>query len=89
VIRLEHTPAPASPRQALADLLGGVLVGRDAITVGGNAVWVSVAGVVRVNGRVLGVWSDGPEVLAAEYHADIADPERRFARVIVDERSAS
>lgn len=53
------------PREALADALGGTLCGRDAILVGDHTVWVSVAGVVRVDGTPVGSWSDDTAVLAA------------------------
>ena len=71
MIRTE-LPVTASPRESLAAALGGELIGRDAITVGANCVWASVAGVVRVNGIPLGTWSDPTDVLAAEYRAAVS-----------------
>jgi hypothetical protein len=54
-----------SPREALADALGGTLLGRDSILVGDHVVWASVAGVVRVDSTPIGRWDDGTDALAA------------------------
>ena len=62
-----------SPRDELAALLGGTPIGRDSIQVGANVIWVSVGGVVRVNGVPLGKWSDGAEKLAAAYRAAVEE----------------
>ena len=59
--------AKTSPREALAQTLGGTLIGRDAILVDGLCVWASVTGVVRVGGTVLGAWSDSTEALASRF----------------------
>jgi hypothetical protein len=60
-----------SPREALADILAGDLIGRDAIQVGPHVIRCSVAGVVRVNGVPLGRWSDGAEALAAAFEREV------------------
>lgn len=61
-----------SPREELAVLLGGEVIGRDAIRVGERVVFCSPFGVVRVGGTSLGSWSDGAEVLAAAYRIAVA-----------------
>lgn len=58
-----------SPREALADRLGGTLLGRDSILFGDHVVWASVAGVVRVDSTPVGRWNDGVEALAAAFGA--------------------
>lgn len=69
--------APPSPREALAAALDGTLIGRDAIQVGPNVVWASVAGVLRVNRTLLEVddrsarWDDDTATLAAAYRAAV------------------
>lgn len=68
------TPAPTSPRKALAEALDGQLVGSDdrgAILVNNYVVWASLKGVVRVGGTPVGVWHDGTETLAAAVRAVI------------------
>ena len=66
------TPEPRSvltPQQRLADALGGTILGRDSIQVGTHLVVASVLGVVRVDGRAIGMWSDDTETLAARFRA--------------------
>ena len=66
------TPEPRSvltPQQALADTLGGTILGRDSIQVGSRLVVASVLGVVRVDGRAIGMWSDDTAELAARFWA--------------------
>lgn len=57
------------PREALAERLGGELLGRDSILVGHCVIWCSPTGVVRVGGTPIGRWDDGVEALAAAYGA--------------------
>jgi hypothetical protein len=60
-----------SPRTALADALGGTLLGTDSILVGAHVIWCSLAGVVRVDSTPIGRWSDGVEALAAAYRTAV------------------
>lgn len=54
-----------TPQQALAEALGGTILGPSTIAVGSRLVVASPLGVVRVDGRAVGMWSDGADVLAA------------------------
>lgn len=58
-----------SPQQALAATLGGTILGPDAILVDGHLIVASIRGVVRADGRAIGMWSEGADVLAARFAA--------------------
>ena len=70
-----------TPQQALAHTLGGTILGPDAIEVDGHLVVASVLGVVRVDGRQIGMWHDGTNDLAARYRALVAGQSVNFGPV--------
>jgi hypothetical protein len=53
-----------SPQQALADALGGQILGPSSIAVGTTIITASPVGKVRVGSTVIGCWSDDTRVLA-------------------------
>lgn len=53
-----------SPQQALADALGGTILGPSAVAVGTTIITASPVGKVRVGSVVIGAWSDDTRVLA-------------------------
>lgn len=71
-----------TPQQALAHTLGGTILGPDAIEVDGHLLVASVRGVVRVDGRQIGMWHDGTDDLAARYRALVAGQRMDFGPVV-------
>jgi len=64
--------APTSPQQALAEALDGTILGPSAIQVGRHLVVASPLGIVRVDGRAIGMWSEATATLAARVRAQVA-----------------
>ena len=60
-----------SPQHALADALGGRILGPSTILVGARLVVAGPTGVVRVDGVRVGRWSDDTAVLAAAYRVAV------------------
>jgi hypothetical protein len=53
-----------SPREALADILSGTILGPSSIAVGTTIITATPTGKVRVGSTVIGCWSDDTRVLA-------------------------
>lgn len=58
---------PTTPQQALADALSGTILGPSTIELPDHRLVVAhPSGVVRVDGRAVGMWSDDVETLAEQ-----------------------
>jgi hypothetical protein len=60
-----------SPQQALADTLGGTILGPSSIAVGTTIITASPVGKVRVGSVVIGSWADDTAALAERARAVI------------------
>lgn len=58
-----------TPQARLAAAIDGTILGPDSILAGPHLVVASVLGVIRVDGRAIGMWSDDTATLAARFRA--------------------
>lgn len=60
-----------SPQQALAEALGGTILGPSTICVAGHLIVAHPSGTIRADGIPLGRWDDGTDALAAQFGATV------------------
>lgn len=67
-----------TPQQALAAAIDGTILGPSTIAAAGHLVTASPLGVIRVDGRRIGRWSDDTALLAARVRCRGVRPARRL-----------